>query len=152
MLGGSCGYRRSRLTSTVSTTEATTENTIMSRHPGAPTWVARRLGLCEEGDCRDHTVWRGWTRSDQASHYEQHYRSEVVATLRQVPGIRGARLLRRTIGEETQFVSLTFFDDLDAIRSFAGSDYETAVVAGKAREVLIRFAERVCHYETAFEA
>jgi heme-degrading monooxygenase HmoA len=97
-------------------------------------------------------MWRGWTRSDQAAHYEQHYRSEVVTTLRQVPGFRGARLLRRTIGEETQFVSLTFFDDLAAIRSFAGSDYETAVVAGKAREVLIRFDERVCHYETAFEA
>ena len=48
--------------------------------------------------------------------------------------------------------SVTFFDDLDAIRNFAGSDYETAIVAGKAREVLIRFDERVCHYETVLEA
>jgi heme-degrading monooxygenase HmoA len=97
-------------------------------------------------------MWRGWTRSDQADHYEQHYRSEVLASLRQVPGFRGARLLRRTIGEETEFVSLTLFDDLDAIRSFAGSDYETAVVAEEARKVLIRFDERVCHYEIAFAA
>jgi heme-degrading monooxygenase HmoA len=97
-------------------------------------------------------MWRGWTRSDQADRYQQHYRSEVVATLRQVAGFWGARLLWRTIGEETEFVSLTFFDDLDAIRSFAGSDYETAVVAGEARKVLIRFDERVCHYETAFAA
>jgi heme-degrading monooxygenase HmoA len=97
-------------------------------------------------------MWRGWTRSDQADRYEQHYRTEVLDTLRQVPGFRGARLLRRTIGEETEFVSLTFFDDLDAIRSFAGSDYETAVVAGEARKVLLRFDERVCHYETAFDA
>ena len=97
-------------------------------------------------------TWRGWSRSDQADRYEQHYRSEVVATLRQVPGFRGARLLRRTLGEETGFLSLTLFDDLDAIRSFAGSDYETTVVAGEARSMLIRFDERVCHYETAFEA
>ena len=97
-------------------------------------------------------MWRGWSRSDQEDRYERHYRSEVVATLRQVPGFRGARLLRRTIGEETEFVSLTLFDDLSAIRSFAGSDYETAVVAGEARSMLIRFDERVCHYETAFEA
>ena len=97
-------------------------------------------------------MWRGWSRSDQADRYERHYRSEVVATLRQVPGFRGARLLRRTIGEETEFLSLTLFDDLNAIRSFAGSDYETAVVAGEARSMLIRFDERVCHYETAFEA
>ncbi|HEY6744382.1 MAG TPA: antibiotic biosynthesis monooxygenase [Mycobacteriales bacterium] len=97
-------------------------------------------------------MWRGWTRADQADRYERHYRSEVVASLRQVPGFRGARLLRRTVGAETEFVSLTFFDDLDAIRGFAGSDVETAVVAGEAREVLVRFDERVSHYETAFEA
>ena len=97
-------------------------------------------------------MWRGWARSDQADRYLQHYRSEVMANLRQVPGFQGARLLRRSIGEETEFVSLTLFDDLDAIRGFAGPDYETAVVAGEARKVLIRFDERVCHYETAFEA
>jgi heme-degrading monooxygenase HmoA len=81
-------------------------------------------------------MWRGWTRCDQADRYEEHYRGEVVADLRQVPGFRGARLLRRTIGEETEFVSLTFFEDLDAVRSFAGSAYET-VVAEEARKVLI---------------
>ena len=97
-------------------------------------------------------MWRGWARSDQADRYEQHYRSEVLTTLRQVPGFRGARLLRRTLGEETEFVSLTLFDDLDAIRSFAGPDYETAVVAGEARKVLIRFDERVAHYDTAVDA
>ena len=97
-------------------------------------------------------MWRGWARSDQADRYEQHYRWEVMATLGQVPGFRGARLLRRRVGEETEFVSLTLFDDLDAVRGFAGADYETAVVAEDAREVLIRFDERVSHYETALDA
>ena len=97
-------------------------------------------------------MWRGWTRSEDADRYDRHYRSEVMATLRQVPGFRGARLLRRTIGDETEFVSLTFFDDLGAIQRFAGPDYETAVVAADARKVLIRYDERVGHYETAFQA
>jgi heme-degrading monooxygenase HmoA len=96
-------------------------------------------------------MWRGWARSDQADRYERHFRSEVMATLRRVPGFRGARLLRRALGEEIEFVSLTLFDDLDAVRGFAGPDYETAVVTGEARNVLVRFDERVCHYETAFE-
>jgi hypothetical protein len=48
-------------------------------------------------------------------------------------------------------VSLTFFDDLDAVRAFAGSDYETAVVADQAREILVRFDDHVGHYEAAFE-
>jgi heme-degrading monooxygenase HmoA len=96
-------------------------------------------------------MWRGWARSDQADRYERHYRDEVVATLTQVRGFRGARLLRRRLGEETEFVSLTDFDDLDAVRGFAGPDYETAVVAGEAREALIRFDQRVSHYETALD-
>jgi heme-degrading monooxygenase HmoA len=109
-------------------------------------------GLCPEETVVITRMWRGWTRSDQADRYEQHYRSEVVVTLGRVAGFRGARLLRRTIGAETEFVSLTFFEDLDAVRSFAGSDHETAVIAEEARKVLVRFDERVCHYQTAVEA
>jgi heme-degrading monooxygenase HmoA len=97
-------------------------------------------------------MWRGWTRAAEADRYERHYRSEVMETLRQVPGFRGARLLRRTVGDETEFVSLTSFDDLDAIRRFAGDDHETAVVAEEAREVLVRFDDRVRHYDTAVDA
>ena len=96
-------------------------------------------------------MWRGWTRADQADRYDRHYRGEVAANLGQVPGFRGAWLLRREAGGETEFVSLTWFDDLDAVRRFAGPDYETAVVAAAAREVLVRFDERVSHYEAAFQ-
>lgn len=99
-----------------------------------------------------HGCGGGWTHADQADRHEQHYRAEVLNTLIHVPGFRGARLLRRRIGSETEFVSLTFFDDLDAVRGFAGSDYERAVVAGEARQVLIRFDGQVCHYETAVQA
>jgi len=95
-------------------------------------------------------MWRGWARSqDDADRYDAHYRSEVMSSLTQLPGFRGARLLRRTVGEETEFVSLTFFDDLDAVRAFAGDDYERAVVADEAREALSRFDARVAHYEVA---
>ncbi len=71
--------------------------------------------------------------------------------LRGVAGFGGAQLLRRTTGDETEFVSLTIFDDLNAVRAFAGSDYETAVVADEARKVLVRFDDHVGHYETVFE-
>ena len=75
-------------------------------------------------------VWRGWARPELADQYEVHYRSEVLEHLQGVAGFVGARLLRRQAGDEVEFVSLTFFDDLDAVRGFAGSAYETAVVAG----------------------
>jgi heme-degrading monooxygenase HmoA len=97
-------------------------------------------------------VWRGWTRAADAGRYDRHYREEVVPTLRRLAGFRGARLLRRDVGDETEFVSLTFFDDLDAIRRFAGDDHETAVVADEARQVLVRYDDRVAHYDTAVDA
>jgi heme-degrading monooxygenase HmoA len=56
-------------------------------------------------------MWRGWAPADRAQEYERHYRSEVLAVLRGVAGFQGARLLRRTTGDKTEFVSLTFFDD-----------------------------------------
>jgi heme-degrading monooxygenase HmoA len=92
-------------------------------------------------------IWRGWARTDRADLYETHYHDEVLPTLRRVPGFRDARLLRRPAGAETEFVSLVLFDDLDAVRTFAGADYETAVVADKARRALVRFDDNVTHYD-----
>ena len=96
-------------------------------------------------------VWRGWAPADRAQEYVRHYRSEVLPVLQGVTGFESARLLRRTTGDETEFVSLTCFDDLDAVRAFAGPDYETAGVADEAHLVLVRFDDHVGHYETALE-
>jgi heme-degrading monooxygenase HmoA len=95
-------------------------------------------------------VWRGWARTDVADAYDRYYRTEVLEVLQGVPGFLGARLLRRVVGDEVEFFSLTFFDDLEAVRSFAGPGYETAVVAEPAREVLTRFDSTVAHYDTSF--
>jgi heme-degrading monooxygenase HmoA len=97
-------------------------------------------------------VWRGWTRTADGHHYVEHYRTEVLPGLRQIDGFRDARLLRRTVSDETEFVSLTFFEDIEAIKAFAGVDYEAAVVADEARRVLIRFDERVVHYDVNAQA
>ena len=96
-------------------------------------------------------MWRGWTKGPDADRYERHYRAVVLSSLRGVPGFRGARLLRREVAEETEFVSLTFFEDLGAIKAFAGKDYDKAVVGGEARQVLVRFDARARHYDLAFE-
>jgi heme-degrading monooxygenase HmoA len=97
-------------------------------------------------------VWRGWAPADGATQYERHYRCEVLPGLRGEARFEGARLLLRTTGDETEFVSVTFFDDLDAVRAFAEPDDETAVVMDEARECLGRFDDRAGHYETALEA
>ncbi len=40
-----------------------------------------------------------------------------------------------------------WFDDLEAVRQFAGTDYETAVVPPAARALLTHFDDRSQHYQ-----
>jgi heme-degrading monooxygenase HmoA len=100
-------------------------------------------------------VWKGWasTASD-ADTYEEHFRSSVMRELSRVDGFLGCRLLRRDDGPdgEIELVAVTFFASLDAVRGFAGDDYETAVVEPEARRVLARFEERSVHYRVAAES
>jgi len=83
-------------------------------------------------------IWRGWAPLATADDYQRHYETEVSGHLRAVSGFRGARLLRRDDGPEVMFTSITFFTSLDAIRGFAGDDYELAVVEETARQALSR--------------
>lgn len=50
-----------------------------------------------------------------------------------------------------EFIVITIFDSLDAVKQFAGDDYEVAVILPPARKLLSRFDERSAHYETVFD-
>jgi len=93
-------------------------------------------------------LWHGWTTREKADAYEKLLRSEVLPGIHRVKGFKGAHLLRRDGKQEVEFVTLTMFDSLDAVKEFAGEDYEVAVVPPEARKLLTRFDERSAHYET----
>jgi len=95
-------------------------------------------------------VWHGWTKPEHADAYEAMLRSEILPGIHRVPGFRGATVLRRQYGTEVEFVTITRFDDMDAVRAFAGEDYETAVISPHARPILAHYDARSVHYETAF--
>jgi heme-degrading monooxygenase HmoA len=94
-------------------------------------------------------IWHGWTVPANADAYETLLKNEVFTGIqaRQIAGYRGTQLLRRDLGDETEFVTIMWFDSLDAVRVFAGEDYEVAVVPPKARALLARFDARSQHYE-----
>lgn len=94
-------------------------------------------------------TWRGWATAENAEEYQRHYATVVAAELRAVDGFRGARLLRRTEGNEVRFTSIVYFAGMEAVRAFAGERFEHAVVAEAARKVLSRWDERVVHDEVA---
>jgi len=94
-------------------------------------------------------IWHGWTIPENADKYERLLKEEIFIGIqnRQIRGFKSIQLLRRNIGEETEFVTIMLFDSLDAVREFAGDDYEAAVVPDQARAVLSHFDARSQHYE-----
>ena len=94
-------------------------------------------------------LWRGWTARENADAYERFLLSELFPSMREIPGFRSAEVLRRDDGSEVAFVTLTRFDSLDAIRAFAGQDYEIPVIEPAVRALLSRFDERARHYSTS---
>lgn len=94
-------------------------------------------------------IWHGWTTPENASAYETLLRTEVFEAIRSraIPGFQGIELLRREANGEVEFVTLMRFTSLDAVKAFAGEEYERAVVPPEARALLARFDERSRHYE-----
>lgn len=94
-------------------------------------------------------LWRGWTLPENADAYERFLLTELFPAMRGIPGFRNADVLRRDDGGEVAFVTLTRSEGLEAIRGFAGEDYETAVIEPTARALLSRYDERAQHYSTS---
>ena len=94
-------------------------------------------------------IWHGWTTLENANAYESLLKSEIFKGIekRQIIGHNGFHLFRRNIGDEVEFITIMWFDSLEAIRAFAGEDYEVAVVPPKARALLLRFDSHAQHYE-----
>ena len=94
-------------------------------------------------------IWHGYTTPKNADIYENLLKSEIIVGIknRNIPGFREIQVCRRELGNEVEFVTVMWFDSLNAVRAFAGEDYEVAVVPKKARAVLSRFDERSQHYE-----
>jgi antibiotic biosynthesis monooxygenase (ABM) superfamily enzyme len=94
-------------------------------------------------------IWHGWTKPQNADAYDSLLRGEIFRAIgaRKLPGYLGIDLLRREAADAVEFITIMWFESLDAVREFAGEDYERAVVPPAARTLLLRFDDRSAHYE-----
>lgn len=94
-------------------------------------------------------IWHGWTTIENADKYESLLRADVLPGIHRVIGYNGAYLLRReAANNEIEFLTITQFTDIAAVKAFAGKDYERAVIAAGARKFLTHYDERTAHYQT----
>jgi heme-degrading monooxygenase HmoA len=92
-------------------------------------------------------IWRGTTLASKADEYLAYLEATGIKDYRATPGNRGVQVLRRASGDEVEFVLITHWDSLDAIRAFAGDDYERAVYYDEDRAYLRERNEWVEHFE-----
>ena len=97
-------------------------------------------------------LWKGRARPETADAYRRHVVSSVFPTLRKLPGFIRARVLRRTSGDHVEFLVITEWESLDAVRAFAGEAIDRAVVEPAARAVLSDFDDHVDHFELVEES
>ncbi|HZT92275.1 MAG TPA: antibiotic biosynthesis monooxygenase [Gaiellaceae bacterium] len=92
-------------------------------------------------------TWRGWTCSEDAGAYADYVRATGIAAYRATPGNLGAWILRRDDGGRTEFVTLSFWESLDAVRAFAGDDVERAVFYPEDDRFLVDREHTVEHWQ-----
>jgi antibiotic biosynthesis monooxygenase (ABM) superfamily enzyme len=94
-------------------------------------------------------IWHGYTTPSNADQYENLLKEEILVGIgdRKIPGYHGIQLFRRDVNDEVEFITVIWFDTIDAVRVFAGDDYEACVVPEKARAILKRIDTRSQHYE-----
>jgi len=96
--------------------------------------------------------WRARADSANAEAYPAHFRTVVLPELRHIDGFLGAALARRRLDERIEFLVLTRWQSLEAIRGFAGASIAKAVVEPGAVAALTDFDTHVQHYEVLEEA
>jgi heme-degrading monooxygenase HmoA len=92
-------------------------------------------------------TWHGRVPTSKAVDYHQYLLRTGLADYTATPGNRGVQVLRRTEGEVTHFLLVTFWDSLDAIKRFAGDDYSRARYYPEDDDYLLEKEPFVIHYE-----
>lgn len=94
-------------------------------------------------------IWHGRVPLNKYRAYLDHMLRVALPDYRATPGNRSARCLHRIDGDVAHFVMLTTWDNLDAIRAFAGDPVDTAKYYDFDRDYLIELEPKVQHYEIA---
>lgn len=96
--------------------------------------------------------WAGVTSTEDAEPYLDHLREDTVPLLQGLAGFLGIEVLRRDLeADEVEFVVHTRWQDLDAVRAFAGDSLDVAVVPPVAAALLKRYDDAVVHRVVAMQ-
>ena len=94
-------------------------------------------------------IWRGAVSEQDGDAYAAYMEGTGVREYAETPGNRGVYMLRRAVNGKAEFVMFSLWDSLDAVKAFAGEDYETAVFYPEDDRFLVERDEHSTHFEVA---
>ena len=97
-------------------------------------------------------TWRGAVRRADGDAYARYMQETGVAGYAATPGNRGVWMLRRDLDDRTEFLMVTLWDSIEAVKAFAGDDYQTAVFYPEDDRFLIERERTATHFEVAGQA
>jgi heme-degrading monooxygenase HmoA len=92
-------------------------------------------------------IWRGTVREADKDTYYEYLQNTGLKEYAQTPGNRGVYTLRRVAGGHCEFLLLTLWDSWEAIKAFAGAEYEKAVYYPEDKKFLLFLDPDVTHYQ-----
>ena len=91
-------------------------------------------------------MWHGAVPAAQSEEYLNRMRKVALPDYLSISGNRGASCLYRMEGNVAHFEMLTFWDDVDAIKRFAGEEFQLAKYYDFDPVFLIELEPNVRHY------
>jgi heme-degrading monooxygenase HmoA len=92
-------------------------------------------------------VWRGRTPASKADAYVEYLRGTGLKEYAATPGNEGVMVLRSISDEEAEFVLISLWESEEAIRRFAGDEFDRAVYYPEDDDYLLEREPNVVHYE-----
>lgn len=92
-------------------------------------------------------MWHGRVPTSKAEAYAKFTNGRAIPDYRSVKGNISVHILQRREGDITHFITLTFWEDLESIKGFAGENVEVAKYYPEDKDFLLEFEPTVVHYE-----
>jgi heme-degrading monooxygenase HmoA len=92
-------------------------------------------------------AWKGVAKEEEADQFARHLRMVTFPGAAKIKGFVRGTVTRRDLGAGVEFLVLTEWETLAAIKEFAGEDAELAVVPPEVKAMLADYDRYATHYQ-----
>ena len=96
-------------------------------------------------------VWHGAVPKAKSAEYLEYVKKTGMRDYARTPGNQGATIWMREDRKKAEFLVVSYWKSMGAIKKFAGEDTEKARYYPKDADFFLEFEPRVKHYNIAFE-